>query len=114
MYPRFGWYFGVVGLLVLVALLIVAVRAYRTRRTANTLHLLLAVICYVVAANSWFTFPFVAGLFLGSRLTAHASLVLADARYYSEQSLQILFAAFLMTALLSFTRECVARHAPNI
>jgi hypothetical protein len=114
MYPRFGWYFGVFGLLVLIALLLVAVRAYRARRTTSALHMLLAVICYVLAASSWFTFPFVAGLFLGSHPTTHARLVLADSRYYAQQSSQLLFAAFMIAALISFMRERVTRAPPGI
>jgi hypothetical protein len=114
MFPRFGWYYGVLGLFVQAALIVVAVRAYRARGTARAVFLLLAIICYAVAASSWFTFPFVAGLFWGSQLTPHARLVLADSRYYSEQSLELLFACFMIAVLVSFMRERSPSGTPNI
>jgi hypothetical protein len=114
MFPQFGWYYGILGLLVQAALIVVAVRAYLARRTDRAVFVLLAIICYAIVASSWFTFPFVAGFFWGSHLTPHSRLVLADSRYYAEQSLQLLFAAFMIAALVSFTRERSVSGAPHI
>jgi hypothetical protein len=103
--PRFGWYYGIVGLLFQAALVVVAIRAYGAKRDPVSFFLMLAAICYVVAASSWYTFPFMAGIFAGPHLTVHTRLVLADSRYYSEQTFQILFALSMIAALLSLIRE---------
>ena len=114
MYPRFGWYYGIVGLIVQVALVVFAIRVYRANRGQVALFAMLAAICYGMAASSWYTFPFTAGLFLGSHLTSHARLVLADSRYYFEQTVQILSAVFMIAALLSLTRGRSFSDATNI
>ena len=114
MYPRFGWYYAVVGLIIQAALLALAIRAYRVKRTHLSLFVMSAVICYVVAASSWFTFPFLAGLFVGRTIAPHARYILEESRYYSDQTFQMLFAAFLIAALVSFTHERSKSDEPNI
>jgi hypothetical protein len=114
MYPRIGWYYGIVGLVFQAMLIVFAVRGYRASRGRVALFAMVAVICYAIAASSWYTFPFTAGLFLGSHLTAHARLVLADSHYYFEQTFQILFAVFMVAALLSLTHERTDQSHANI
>lgn len=114
MHPSFGWYYAIVGLIFQAALVVFAIRAYRASRGRVALFAMLAAVCYAMAASSWYTFPFTAGLFLGSHLSAHARLVLADSRYYFEQTFQILFAAFMIAALLSLTRGRSLSNATNI
>ena len=114
MYPKFGWYCGLVGLAFQAALVVCAILTYRRSRGRVSLFAMLAAICYAIAASSWYTFPFTAALFLGSHLTRHTRLVLADSRYYTEQAFQILFAFLLIAALVSFTRDRSVSHAPNI
>ncbi len=74
-----------------------------------------AAICYVVAASSWYTFNFVAGFILKSAAhTAEARHTVADCRYYSDQTFQILFAAFMIAALISFARERPESGTPTV
>ena len=64
-----------------------------------------AAICYVIAASSWWTFYFSAGLVLGGQhLSPQGRLALADSRYYSDQTFQLLFAVLMIAALISLTR----------
>jgi hypothetical protein len=114
MFPRFGWYYGILGLIVQVTLVVFAIRSYRAQRTRSGLMLLLALICNAIAASSWYTVAFVEGLFWGSHATRHVRLVFADSRYYLQQTFQMLFAALMIAILLSFLRERRLGGSPNI
>src|SRR5205085_9435467 len=93
-------------LLFQAALLAFAIRVHLIIRTAATSFLMWAIVCYVIAASSWYTFNFAAGFVLKSAAqTPNARLTVADYRYYSDQTFQILVAALTVAALISFIRE---------
>lgn len=100
-----GRYYAIAGLIVQAALLVFAIRAYRARPSRVSLCVMWATVCYVLAASSWYTFYFTAGLFLGAHPSPHPRHTLADFRFYSDQTFQILFAALMIAALISFMRE---------
>jgi hypothetical protein len=113
MFPRFGWYYGILGLIAQVTLMVFAIRAYRAQCTKSSLILLLAVISNAIAASSWYTFAFFEGLFWGSHVTRHVRLVFADSRYYTQQTFQILFVVLMIAMLLSSPRKQRSNGAPN-
>lgn len=101
-----GWYYAIIGLLFQVALVVFAIRAHRLRRIVISRFMMWAAICYVIAASSWFTFNLAAGFFLRSASrTPEARRAVADYRYYTDQTFQILFAIFMIVALVSYARE---------
>ena len=115
MHIGLGQYYGILGLSFQLILLVLAIRTYRATRTRTTLLIMWAAICYVIAASSWWTFYFSAGLVLGRQpLSAQARRTLADARYYSDQTFQLLFAALMVAALISFTRKATRSGDPDI
>src|SRR5437660_120934 len=110
-----GWYYAIVGLIFQAALVVFAIRAYRLRRTVVSRLMMWAAICYVIAASSWYTFNFAAGFFLKSAgRTPEARHAVADYRNYSDQTFQILFATFMIGALISFARERPQSGAPTV
>jgi len=93
MHVGLGQYYGILGLIFQLILVVFATRTYRVTRTRTTFFTMWAVICYVIAASSWWTLYFSAGLVLGRHpQSPHARLTLADSRYYSDQTFQVLFA----------------------
>jgi hypothetical protein len=111
----FGQYYAIVGLLFQVALLVCAIRAYRVNRSQTGLLIMWATLCYVIAASSWWTFNFSAGLVLGGqRMSAHARHTLENSRYYCDQTFQLLFAALMIAALISITHRPSQRGNSNI
>ena len=110
-----GQYYGILGLSVQVILVVFAIRTYRATRTRATLFLMWAAVCYVIAASSWWTFYFSAGLVLGRQhLSPHGRLALADSRYYSDQTFQLLFAVLMIAALIAVKGGPGRGGDPNI
>jgi hypothetical protein len=114
MYPGFGWYYAVVGLIFQAALLVFAIRTYRATRTRTTLLMMWAIICYVITASSWYTFHFSLGLVLGAHPTAQARRAVANWRFYSDQTFEMVFAALMIAALVFFARGASRDGTQNI
>jgi ABC-type cobalamin transport system permease subunit len=112
---HFGQYYAILGLIFQGALIVFAIRAYRSSRTRASLFIMGAAICYVIAASSWWTFYFSAGLVLGRQhLSPQVRHALADSRYYSDQTFQLLFVVLMIAALICFTRGSNRGGDPNI
>jgi hypothetical protein len=110
-----GWYYAIVGLVFQAALVVFAIRSHHLRRTVISQFMMWAVICYVIAASSWYTFNFAAGFFVkAAGRTPEARRAVADYRYYSDQTFQILFATFMIVALVSFARERPRSNTPTV
>jgi hypothetical protein len=115
MFRGFGWYYGILGLISQAVLIVFAIRAYRASRTRTSRFIMWAAICYVIAASSWWTFYFSAGLVLGrQQLSPRARHSLADSRFYSDQTFQLLFAVLMIAALISCTRESTRNGTRDI
>jgi hypothetical protein len=106
---------GYWGLLFEAALVVFAIRAHRTTRTAMSRFILAAIICYTLAASSWFTFYFAAGFLEKPAATSpQAQHTVAHLRYYSDHVLHFLFMAFMIAALISIVREHSTSRTPSV
>ena len=94
------------ALILQAAVLVLAIWLYRFKRTYPFALLMLACICYVIMHSTWFTFNFVAGVFLASASTIST---IRSWAYYTSQCFHVLFLIFLILALISFLREAVAQ-----